>query len=275
VATAGVGSLLGRSARVAAGGCDIPIRDGLPCIDCHAHIGDGISVGQAVTIAKQRRMKFGLLQHAGVSGRGYAVTNDAELESWIRELDHQPVFKGIEGEGLDWMTAFSRTALARLDYVQTDPFAVPDNAGVPLRILRPDFRPDNADMFMDRYVDHHLLLIETHPIDILAVPTVLPVSLRAQYDTLWTERRAQTIIDALLKFEVALEIDSCFRVPSFRFLRLAQSAGVTFAFGSNYQTADRLGDISYCRDMYRRLKLRIEQIFCPNASRRKRAERPM
>ena len=61
---------------------------------------------------------------------------------------------------------------------------------------------------MDRYVDYHLRLITTHPIDILAVTTFLPEILRADYDRLWTARRARTIIDALVKFNVALEIDS-------------------------------------------------------------------
>src|SRR5262249_30236065 len=85
------------------------------------------------------------------------------------------------------------------------------------------------------------------------VPTFLPDTLRPNYDRLWTARRTQSIVDALIKYNVALEIDSRFRVPSHRFLQVAKSAGVKFAFGSNYQTAAGLGDISYsvqlfCRD---------------------------
>jgi histidinol phosphatase-like PHP family hydrolase len=243
--------------------CDFPVRNGVPSVDYHAHIGDGITVEQAVGLAARRGMKFGLLQHAGVKGHGYAVSNDEELGAWVRSLDGLPVFKGIEGEGPDWMTAFSKTALSELDYVQADPLAVPDSAGRPMQIWRTDFRPGNSQEFMDRYVDYHLSLITTHPIDILAVPTFLPDVLRPDYDRLWTPRRTQLIVDALIKYNVALEIDSRFRVPSHRFLEVAKSGGVKFAFGSNYQTAAGLGDISYCVEMARRLHLPIERVFCP------------
>lgn len=262
--TAGVLSMVvGPVARKTSSGCDYPMRGGVPAVDYHVHIGDQISVDRAVSLAGQRGLKFGLLQHAGVKGHGYAVSDDGELEAWIRSLDGKPVFKGIEGEGADWMSAFSKGALARLDYAQADPFAVPDQAGRPLQIWRPEFRPDNAQEFMDRYLDYHLLLVTTFPIDILAVPTVLPASLRADYDRLWTPKRMDQIIDALVKFGVALEIDSRFRVPSAAFLDAAKAAGVKFAFGSNYQTIEGIGDISYGVEMYRRLELTAGQFFCP------------
>ena len=171
------------------------------------------------------------------------------------------------------MSAFSKKAIATLDYVQADPFAVPDKSGAPMQIWRPEFRPADVQEFMDRYVDYHLLLITTHPIDILAVPTVLPDVLRPDYERLWTGQRIRTIVDALLKFSVALEIDSRFRVPSFRFLEVAKSAGVKFAFGSNYQNAVRLGDISYGIEMFKRLRLSSNQMFCPAAPGRKPIER--
>jgi histidinol phosphatase-like PHP family hydrolase len=258
---------------VGAAVCDFPIRGGIPRVDYHAHVGDGMSVEQAIALADQRGLKFGLLQHAGVKGHDYAVSDDADLDAWIRSLEGKPVFKGIEGEGTDWMSAFSKSAIARLDYVQADPLAVPDRSGRPMQIWRPEFRPDNAEEFMDRYVDYHLRLITTHPIDILAVPTFLPDALRADYDRLWNPRRTRTIIDALLKFHVALEIDSRFRVPSTRFLEMAKRAGVTFAFGSNYQTAAGLGDISYGIEMYRHLQLTSKHFFCPAPPGHKPVER--
>ena len=48
--------------------CNFPIRDGVPGVDYHTHIGDGISVDRALALSKQRGLKFGLLQHAGVKG---------------------------------------------------------------------------------------------------------------------------------------------------------------------------------------------------------------
>jgi len=269
----GLFSLVARPTIASEAECDFPVRDGLPRVDYHVHIGDEITIGQAVRLANQRGLKFGLLQHAGTKGHGYAVSDDAELSSWLRSLDGLPVFKGIEGEGTDWMSAFSKKAIAALDYVQADPFAVPDATGVPMQIWRPEFRPGDVQAFMDRYVDYHLFLITTHPIDILAVPTVLPDVLRSDYERLWTARRTRTIVDALRKFNVALEIDSRFRVPSPRFLEVAKAGGVKFAFGSNYQVAERLGDISYGIEMFKRLRLDSGHMFCPALPGKKPVER--
>src|SRR5262245_1569167 len=62
--------------------CDFPVREGIPRLDYHVHIGDGITVEQAVRVAGERGMKFGLLQHAGAKGHGYTVSDDAELSGW-------------------------------------------------------------------------------------------------------------------------------------------------------------------------------------------------
>jgi hypothetical protein len=253
--------------------CDIPTRNGVPAVDYHAHVGEGISVDRAIALAKQRGLKFGLLQHAGVKGHGYAVSDDDELDAWVRSLDGKPVFKGIEAEGTDWMAAFSKAAIARLDYVQADPLGIPDSSGEPMHIWKPDFRPGNPREFMDRYVDFHVQMISTMPLDILVVPTFLPDTLRADYDQLWTPKRMRTVIEAAVKFDVALEIDSRFRVPGFRFLETAKAAGAKFAFGSNYQTTQGLGDIQYCIEMYKRLGLTTRQFFCPAEPGKKPVER--
>src|SRR5215469_12871083 len=232
VSAAGVLSLVDGSASMQ---CDIPTRGGAPAVDYHAHIGEGISVGDAIAIAKRRGMKFGLQQHAGVEGHGYAVTNDDELNTWVQSLEGKPVFKAIEAEGTDWRPSFTRAALAKLDYVQGDPLGVPDKSGVPMRIWEPQFRVDDPQAFMDRYVDYHVQRISAEPLDILVVPTLLPLVLSADYERLWTEERRRAVIDAAVTHGVALEIDCRFRVPSLSFLQAARAAGVKFAFGSNYQ----------------------------------------
>ena len=245
---------------------DIPIVDGVPRVDYHVHVGDEISVDRAIAVSRQRGIKFGLLQHAGVKGRGFQVSNDTELEAWIRSLEGKDVFKGIEGEGTDWMSAFSKSALARLDYVQTDPLGMPDESGKPAKLWSADFRCADPQSFMDRYVDFHVQLISTLPIDILAVPTFLPEVLRGNYDRLWTLKRMQAVIDAAVKYNVAVEIDSRFRVPSLRFLQTAKVSGAKFSFGSNYQTVEGIGDIQYGIQMYRKLGLSIDQFFRPSGA---------
>ena len=247
----------------------VPSEHGIPRVDYHVHIGDEISVAQAIKVSQERGIKFGLLQHAGARGHGYAVSNDEELMAWIGSLQGKAVFKGIEAEGTDWRSAFSTTVLAQADYIQSDPLGMPDETGAPMQLWRPDFRCDDPQKFMDRYVDFHVQLISAEPIDILAVPTFLPDNLRANYAQLWTEARMQKVIDAAVKFNVALEMDSRFRVPSLRFLQIAKAAGVKFSFGSNYQTTQGIGDIQYGVNMYKQLGLTLNRFFHPAAATKK------
>lgn len=236
----------------------------LPRTDYHVHAVDAITVDRALEISARRGVKFGLLKHAGVAGHGYQVTSDAELNAWIASLQGKPVFIGIEGEGMNWPSAFSKATLARIDYAQSDPLAITDRAGAML--MSPDFRSGGTEAFMDRYVVHHVELISTLPIDILAVPTFLPASL--DYDHLWTPRRIRSVIDAALKHNVAIEIDTRFRVPRSAFLEMAKSAGLKFAFGSNDQTLDGIGDISYGLESARRLNLTAADLFSVRRPRR-------
>jgi len=211
-------------------------------------------------------MKFGLLQHAGEQGHGYAVSDDASLNAWVRSLEGKPVFKGIEAETVNWMSAFSKEAIARLDYVQADALGMPDPSGAPMQIWRSDFRPANPQTFMDRYVDFQVQRISAEAIDIFVVATFLPATLLPDYDRLWTAKRIRAVVDAAVKNNVALEIDCRFQVPRFRFLDTAKAAGAKFSFGSNFQNPEGVGDISYCVEMYRRLALTPGQIFRPTGA---------
>lgn len=248
---------------------NVPVRDGVPAVDYHVHVGGEVSVDRALEVSSRRKIKFGLLQHAGEKGHGYAVSDDDSLNAWVQSLQGKPVFKGIEVESVNWMQLFSKSAIRRLDYVQADALGMPDRSGAPMQIWRRDFRPADPQEFMDRYVDFHVQRISTEPIDILVAPTFLPESLLPDYDLLWTPRRMQAIIDAALKMNVALEIDCRFRVPRKAFLEMAKTRGIQFSFGSNYQTPDGIGDISYCVEMYRLLGLTKHQFFQPVGAGRK------
>lgn len=260
-------AFLARGNRRAADTCDIPMRDGVPAVDYHAHIAGAVALDQAIAISKRRGVKLGVLKHAGAPGHDYQISNDDELRAWVRETQGQPVFTGIEAESTDWASVFSKSAVAMLDYVQADCLSLLDPSGAPMRMWEPDFRVADAQSFMDRYVDFHVQRITNEPLDILVMPTFLPASLAPDADRLWTAARMDAIITAAVRHRVALEIDSESRIPRFAFLERAKAAGVTFAFGSNAQTAEGLGNLSYCTESYRRLGLTLAQFFCP----RKRA----
>lgn len=244
---------------------DIPVRDGVPRVDYHAHPEDGLTVERAVALSKERGVKFGLVEHAGVKeGPASKLTgNDDELRAWIRSLRGKPVFAGIQAEHMNWMTAFSKGAIAELDYVLSDALTMPDKSGALVKLWTPAFRCDDPQDFMDRYVDFHVEVMAKEPLDILANPAFLPEMLQPDYDKLWTERRMTTVVDAAKRYGIAIEINSRYRVPRKPFLSMAKAAGLKFSFGSNMHTAEGIGNIDYCVDMYRLLGLKLDDFFRP------------
>jgi histidinol phosphatase-like PHP family hydrolase len=244
---------------------EIPTRDGVPRVDYHAHPETGMTVDRAVALSKERGVKFGLLQHAGVRESGYAdlVSNDDELEAWIHSLEGKPVFKGVQAELLNWPSVFSKETVAKLDYVLSDALTMPGKSGGWIKIWTPAFRCDDVQDFMDRYVDFHEEVMAKEPIDIMANPTFLPEALEADYDKLWTEKRMRKIIESAVRHHVALEINSRYKVPRLPFLEMAKAARAKFSFGSNAHTADAIGDIDYGVAMYRKLGLTLKEFFYP------------
>ena len=244
---------------------EIPVRDGVPRVDYHAHPEIGMALDRAVTLSKERGVKLGLLQHAGVKESGYAdlVSNDDELKAWIHALEGKPVFKGVQAELLNWPSAFSKETVAKLDYVLSDALTMPGKSGGWIKIWTPAFRCDDVQDFMDRYVDFHEEVMAKEPIDIMANPTFLPEALEPDYDKLWTEKRMRKIIESAVRHRVAIEINSRYKLPRLRFLEMAKAARAKFSFGSNGHTADALGDIDYGVAMYRRLGLTLNEFFHP------------
>lgn len=242
----------------------IPVRDGIPRVDSHPEA--GMTVARALALSEERGVKFGLVQHAGVNdGAASAelIDNDERLIAWVRSLAGKPVFAGIQAERMNWMSAFSKDAIAKLDYVLGDALTMPDDSGALVKLWTPAFHTDNAERFMDRYVEYHVEVISTMQLDILANPTFLPEPLQPAYATLWTNARMRKIIDAAVKHRIAIEINSRYRVPRLPFLLLAKDAGLKFSFGSNAHTADAIGNIDYGVEMFRSLALPPDRFFRP------------
>jgi histidinol phosphatase-like PHP family hydrolase len=140
-----------------------------------------------------------------------------------------------------------------------------------VKLWLPEVNVGDPDNFMDRYVDWHVEIMATEPIDIMAQPTFLPDYLMPDYDRLWTERRNRKIIDAAVKHRVAIEINSRYNLPRMPFLRMALAAGARFSFGSNAHGLNT-GKLPYSLQSARELKLEARHIFRPWPSGQKRVE---
>jgi len=243
-----------------------------PLVDYHVHLDEQITLEKALEISQRRGVRFGIVEHAGKPELGYRgmLSTDGDLRGWLDKLAGKPVYRGIQAEGLDWIECFSPALVAELDYVLQDALTVPQRVfrgtggDEPLiKLWTPAAKTlEDPQGFMDRYVDFHVELMRRAPIDILANPTFLPAAIAKDHAVLWTQERMEKIIGAALRYGVAIEINSRYRLPTETFLRIARKAGVKFSFGSNIHGPD-VGRLDYCVEMARQLGLTRRDLFAP------------
>ena len=249
----------------------------VPLVDLHAHL-DNSSIDPVVRLARERGVRLGIVEHAGTKENKYPVvlSSDDELKAYLKMLDGKGVYKGVQAEWTDWMTCFSPAVLAQLDYVLTDAMTFPGRDGRRVKLWE-TAALEQVDMrdhehFMDRFVDWHVEIMATEPFDILANASWLPDALMPAYDALWTERRIQKVLDAALKYGIAIEISSSYKLPRLAFLQQARSAGLKFSFGSNGRYP-KMAQLDYSLAMARTLGLRPSDMFVPGREGSKAVER--
>ena len=118
----------------------------------------------------------------------------------------------MQAEGREWITLFSPEAIAKFDYVFTDALTFTDYKGRRNRIWIPEeVWVDNKQQFMDQLTGKIEAIFSREPVDIYVNPTLLPASLKPEYDQLWTPERIDRVIAVLKKNNVAIEINARYR----------------------------------------------------------------
>ncbi len=233
-----------------------------PALDLHAHLKGGLTLEQALALSRRTGIFLGLAVNCG---KGFPVETDAGALEFLKTMEDQPAFVGMQAEGREWVTMFSKETRAKFDYVFTDGMTWTNPAGKRMRLWMPDeveIGPD-PQAFMDLLVSKIVGILETEPIDIYVNPTFLPAVIAPRYDALWTEERMTRVIDAAVKNGVAIEINARYKLPSESFLRLAKAKGAKFTFGTNNGGANDLGDWSYPLEMQKKLDLEWQDMFVP------------
>lgn len=237
----------------------LPVLD-FPIVDYHVHLKGGLTLEEAVAVAQQRGVGFGIAENCGV---GFPTTNDEALQPFLTKLQGQPVYRAMQAEGREWVGLFSEEIIAQFDYVFTDSMTFTDQRGKRTRLWMPnEVQVDDKQAFMEMLVGKIETIFSEEPVDIYVNPTFLPACIADEYDALWTESRMDRVIAAVVKNGVAMEINARYRLPSERFIRKAKAAGATFAFGTNNGGKD-LGQLAYSRMMARRYGLAKADMFVP------------
>jgi hypothetical protein len=231
-------------------------------VDLHVHPKGGLTLEHALALSRRTGVFIGAAVNCG---KGNPVQTDAGALEFLKSMEGQPAFAGMQAEGREWLTMFSKETRAKFDYVFTDSMTWTNPAGKRMRLWIPEeveIGPD-AEAFMDLLVEKTVGILEAEPIDIYVNPTFLPAAIASKYDALWTEARMTRVIDAAVKNGVAIEINARYKIPSEAFLRLAKAKGAKFTFGTNNAGANDLGDWSYPLEMQKRLDLKWQNMFVP------------
>jgi len=232
-----------------------------PLVDLHVHLKGGLTLDRALANARTYGYTYGIAVNCGLN---FPINNDASLRDYLEKYKRpKAAFFAMQAEGREWLDLFSKEAIAEFDYIFTDAMTWTNDNGKRMRLWIPDeVEIGDPENFMDQLV-RHIEKIMTEPIDIYVNPTFLPDAISDQYDMLWTRERMDRVINALLKNDVALEINAKRKIPSPAFIKRAKAAGVKFTFGTNNGSADDLGRMQYCLDMIRECKLTPKDIWMP------------
>lgn len=233
---------------------------GFPLIDYHVHLKGGLTLEQV----KENSLKLGI--NYGVSpncGLKFSITNDTSLAAYLDTVKGQPIFRGMQAEGREWVTLFTPEAVAKFDYVFTDAMTFTDSKGRRNRIwLADEVWVDDKQEFMEQLVSKIEAIFSHEPVDIYVNPMVLPAVLMPEYDLLWTKERIERVIKVLANNGIALEINARYKTPNSWMIRMAKNAGIKFTLGTNNITRD-LGSLDYCLKMVAECGLTADDLFMP------------
>ncbi|WP_423128308.1 DUF1080 domain-containing protein [Gaoshiqia sp. Z1-71] len=240
-----------------------------PVIDFHVHLKGGLTIEEACENSTKLGINYGIAPNCGLK---FPVTDDESLYAYMDTVKKQPIFRGMQAEGREWITLFSPEAVAEFDYVFTDAMTWTDQKGRRMRLWIPEeVFADDEQAFMDELVSKIEAIVSQEPIDIHVNPTFLPDVIAGKYDELWTDARIDRFVKVLSDNHVALEINSRYKIPSEKILRKAKEAGVKFTFGTN-NTDNDLGRLDYSLEMAERLGLTYKDMFMPRPKGRKPVE---
>lgn len=238
----------------------------IPLVDSHSHLKGGLTLDQALANSHRVGIFYGIAINCGIS---FPVHDDASVRDYLATMQNQPCYVAMQAEGREWRSCVSRDAAAKFDYIFTDAMTFSDDNGKRMRIWMPEEVGviHDPETFMDMLVNRieHIL---REPVDIYANPTYIPDQIGNQYDTLWTPRRMDRVIEAALKNDVAIEINNRRRIPSKAFIQRAKAAGCKFSFGTNNGEAE-LGRLEYPIRMVKECGLTWQEMFVPQPDGKK------
>ncbi len=227
-------------------------------LDLHVHVTDALPAERMVELAAARGVRIGIVEHPA----DWALKGDSQLRRHIDKLRRLGVYVGLQPIDFTWQQRFSKALLADVDYILQDAqiFSMP--GGEAMEIWKFDTHVDDAQAFMNRYLEHSLHILKNAPINIFAWPLFLPVCIARDYYTLWTRDRMQAILEAAKARNIAIELNDMAHTPHDEFVLMAKQQGLKFTLGSDMRSQN-VGRLDYCRKLITRCNLVASDFWTP------------
>jgi len=238
-------------------------------VDCHAHstLSDGaLDVPQLIERVTGRGVRPSVSDHISRDVAGAVASIDA-IRAYLEELERYPVARGGE---FCWHDALWRELpddlARRFTHRLGSLHAIYLDERTLVHAFSRRFPPSvTRDAYMDALVANAEALAATMPVDILAHPTLVNLTLReVPADELWTEEREERLVAALFDAGIAFEISARYRAHE-RLVRRAIDRGVRVSLGSDGHSADQVGDLTFPLALARHCGARDEDLFDPYA----------
>jgi histidinol phosphatase-like PHP family hydrolase len=235
-------------------------------LDCHAHstFSDGkLTVPEVVTVARKRGVRQTVSDHLS-SYMEHAVRTVDAASAYLDALEQYDVYRSGE---FCWHDSLWRELPAALVRRFTHRIGSLHGVWLPDGELVYAFSRKSLRVTPDEYMNAHVENVERFaremPVDILAHPTLLPMTLRrCPLEELWTEEREERAVRALAGAGIAFEISNRYRAHE-RFIRRALDAGVRLSLGSDGHTTEQVADIAYPLSLARTLGVPDDELYDP------------
>ena len=162
---------------------------------------------------------------------------------------------GLQVNDRDWFKAIDPKLVEKLDFVLADAMIMDGQK----LWLENEYTIDDENVWLERFFKHCMTIVN-EPVTIFANPTYLPRKVQHRYDDIWTKDRMSQLIDAAVKNNVALEIQSGSNFPTKEFIKLAIEKGAKITIGRN-NGDDRINELKRSLDWLEELNIKPENML--------------
>jgi HisJ family histidinol phosphate phosphatase len=240
-------------------------------IDLHIHstFSDGKdSLDTMINAIHQKQLQiFAITDHYSEFSNGWKRMGKADLESYLsvfEQLASVSIFERtdiIVGLEVDLIPSGPSISKGTRNMVDLTLGGLHELDGI---CFNHDYtKIKNPSAYVEKIRVTLIKAIESNLIDVIAHPTRLPENIKPKAKQLITRDWIESVVDAALDNDVAMEINATSRVPDKNFVSECLKTGVRISIGSDAHNRKEVGFTGYSTKILEELNTYPEAIYLP------------